>query len=164
MGKDTTLYKIGGGCAIVGAIVVAIALLMHPAEGGTPEEALRMIANHNSYGSVHWAVVVGDFLIIAAALALYRALTAERECGFAFYATAAMVGGKLLGTGATVLLEATSSPAYARAYQQAADATAKAAVAQAYAPLYAYSQQGLRQLAGLGCVGGGRCRPHHPVG
>ena len=88
--RDGTMLRIGAVSALLGAILGAASLILHPRVGelnygkfGYEEEFLQNIADHQEWVTVHLAVLFAAMLFMGTLVALQRSITAEPAASWA---------------------------------------------------------------------------------
>jgi hypothetical protein len=92
------VYRLGGICAISGAILGGVGNLVHPV---TPEHdplgAARVIADSGIWTPVHLAIVLGIFLMLGGLVAIYHSIGGGLPGALARFGLFAAVAGATIG-------------------------------------------------------------------
>jgi hypothetical protein len=69
-------FRIGGGAAIIGALLGLVGNLLHPVTPtGDPEGAAGVIADSQIWVTVHLGIILGLILMLVGLVAMYRSIT-----------------------------------------------------------------------------------------
>jgi hypothetical protein len=92
------VFRIGGGSAIVGALLGMIGNLMHPVTPiNDPEGVARVIANSSIWVPVHLAIVLGIVLMLGGLVAVYHSIRGGLAGALARFGLFAAVAGATIG-------------------------------------------------------------------
>jgi hypothetical protein len=84
---ERTLIRLGAGSAVVGAVIFAIANLLHPRSENIDVaiEQVRAVAQDDTYIFGHVLLLIGPLLMLWGLVALRRSIKTERGSAFALY-------------------------------------------------------------------------------
>jgi hypothetical protein len=92
------VFRIGGGSAIVGALLGMIGNLMHPVTPINDAEGVaRVIANSSIWVPVHLAIVLGIVLMLGGLVAVYHSIRGGLAGALARFGLFAAVAGATIG-------------------------------------------------------------------
>lgn len=119
MSEQQWVFRIGGGSAIVGAVLGGVGNLVHPV---TPEHdpvgVARVIADSGIWVPVHLAIVVGILLMLGGLVAVYHSIRGGLAGALARFGLFAAVAGVTIGL-VLVILDGVAAPQLAQEWAAA---------------------------------------------
>jgi hypothetical protein len=119
MSEQQWVFRIGGGSAIVGAVLAGVGNLVHPV---TPEHdpvgVARVIADSEIWVPVHLAIVAGIVLMLGGLVAVYHSIREGIAGALARFGLFAAVAGVTIGL-VLVILDGVAAPQLAQEWAAA---------------------------------------------
>lgn len=95
---ERTLYRVGGGSAVIGAVLGMVGNLLHPVTPiDNPEGVARVIAASNIWAPVHLAIVLGIVLMLLGLVAVHHSIRGGLAGVFARFGLIAAISGATIG-------------------------------------------------------------------
>lgn len=85
--EDRTFMRLGAGSAVIGAVIFAVANIIHPRSEhiDVAIEQVQAVAAADTYILGHLLLLLGPILMVFGLVALQRSITKKRGAGFALY-------------------------------------------------------------------------------
>jgi uncharacterized protein DUF4386 len=131
--RDRWVFRLGGGAAIVGAILGGVGNLVHPVTPmHDPAGVARVMADSEIWVPVHLAIVVGILLMLGGLVALYHSIRGGLAGALARLGLFAAVAGVTIGL-VLVILDGVAAPQLAQEWAAAAPGDKAVALGLAHA-------------------------------
>ena len=114
MASTSTSFYAAGTLLVIGGLLLALGLVMHPPPGATPAENAAIIANTPNWAVVHF-MIAASFLFLGAAAII---ITGQGRAGALNPGLWALAAVSFIAFGAVVIAEVTTIPALIDAVQK----------------------------------------------
>lgn len=116
---DRWVYRVGGGAAVVGAVLGLVGNLIHPVTPmDDPEGVAQVIADSGAWIPIHFAIVIGIALMLGALIAIHHSIRGGVAGVLARFGLFAGVAGVTVGV-ILVILDGVAAPQLAEEWAAA---------------------------------------------